>query len=44
MNQRHDPDPLLTHVLFPTYIGALLWPGLTFRDERVRALVALKEY
>ena len=37
-------DPLFTHVLFPTYIAALLWLGLICRDERVRALVAVKEY
>ena len=31
-------DPLFTHVLFPTYIGAMLWAGLWLRDVRVRAL------
>jgi FtsH-binding integral membrane protein len=30
--------PLLSHVLFPTYIGALLWGGLLLRDTRSRAL------
>jgi hypothetical protein len=33
-------DPLLTHVLFPTYIGALVWGGLLLRDARLRALAA----
>lgn len=32
-------DPLFTHVLFPVYVGALLWAGLLLRNERVRALV-----
>jgi hypothetical protein len=33
-------DPLLTHTLFPVYIGALLWTGLYLRDDRVRRLLA----
>jgi hypothetical protein len=32
-------NPLFSHTLFPTYVGALLWVGLYLRDERVRALV-----
>jgi hypothetical protein len=32
-------NPLLTHVLFPVYVAALLWGGLWLRDERVRALL-----
>ena len=35
-------DPLLTHVLFPVYVGVLLWLGLYLRDERLRALVPLR--
>ena len=35
-------DPLLSHVLFPTYIGALLWAGLWLRDRRVRALLPVR--
>jgi hypothetical protein len=31
-------DPLVTHVLFPIYIAALIWGGLVLRDARVRAL------
>jgi DoxX-like family len=34
---RHG-DPLFSHVLFPTYIGALLWVGLLLRDPRLREL------
>lgn len=33
-------DPVLTHTLFPIYIGIVVWLGLYLRDERVRALVA----
>ena len=32
-------DPLLSHALFPVYIGALLWGGLLLRG-RLAALVA----
>jgi hypothetical protein len=32
-------DPLLSHVLFPIYVGLLLWGGLYLRDERLRALM-----
>ncbi len=32
-------DPLLTHALFPIYVGALVWGGLVLRNDRVRALV-----
>ena len=35
-------DPLLSHVLFSTYIAALLWVGLYLREPRLRALVPLK--
>ncbi len=31
-------DPLVSHVLFPAYVGALLWAGLVLRDQRVSAL------
>ena len=31
-------DPLLSHVLFPTYVAAMLWGGLFLRDRRVRAI------
>jgi hypothetical protein len=32
-------EPLFTHVLFPSYVAALVWGGLWLRDARVRALV-----
>ena len=32
-------SPLFTHVLFPTYIAALLWGGLMLRDPRLRAII-----
>ena len=32
-------NPLFSHVLFPTYVAALLWGGLYLRDPRVRALI-----
>jgi len=33
-------DPLLSHTLFPIYVGAMLWAGLYLRDARVRRLFA----
>jgi len=35
-------DPLFSHVLFPTYLGALLWGGLYVREPRLRALIPLR--
>jgi hypothetical protein len=32
-------NPLLSHVLFPTYVAAMVWGALYLRDARVRALV-----
>lgn len=32
-------SPMFTHVLFPTYIAALVWGGLYVRDARLRALL-----
>ena len=32
-------NPLFSHILFPTYIAALVWGGLYLRDARVRTLV-----
>lgn len=32
-------NPLLSHVLFPLYVAALVWGGLYLRDARVRALL-----
>jgi hypothetical protein len=35
-------DPLFSHVLFPTYLGVLIWGGLCARDYRLRALLPLR--
>ena len=35
-------DPLFSHVLFPIYIGVLLWLGLYLRDNRLRAFIPLR--
>jgi len=32
-------SPVFTHVLFPTYVAALLWGGLMLRDGRLRAFL-----
>lgn len=32
-------DPLLSHVLFPVYVGGILWAGLLLRRPRLRALL-----
>lgn len=34
-------NPLFTHILFPTYVAALLWGGLWLRNRRVRTLLPL---
>jgi hypothetical protein len=35
-------DPLFSHILFPTYLGILLWLGLYLREERLRTLIPLR--
>jgi DoxX-like family len=35
-------NPLLTHTLFPIYIGVLIWAGLYLREDRLRALFPLR--
>src|SRR5262249_56181652 len=35
-------DPLLTHTLFPVYVGGLLWVGLYLRDAGLRAFLSTK--
>ena len=35
-------DPLFSHVLFPMYVGVLLWGGLYLREPRLRALIPLR--
>jgi len=35
-------NPLASHVLFPVYVGVLVWAGLYLREPRLRALVPLR--
>lgn len=35
-------DPLFSHVLFPVYLGVLIWLGLYLRVDRVHALIPLR--
>lgn len=32
-------DPLFSHVLFPVYVGVMVWGGLFLRDTRLRAIL-----
>ena len=36
-------SPLFSHVLFPVYIGLLVWGGLYLRDVRLRSLLPLQK-
>jgi len=35
-------SPLLSHTLFPVYLGIMLWGALWLRDLRVRVLIPLR--
>jgi hypothetical protein len=35
-------DPVFTHLLFPTYVGALVWGGLYLREDRLRPLIPVR--
>jgi hypothetical protein len=35
-------NPLLTHTLFPLYVGAMLWGGLYLRESRLHALLPVR--
>ena len=35
-------SPLLTHTLFPLYVGAMLWGGLYLRERRLHALLPIR--
>ncbi|HTF89224.1 MAG TPA: DoxX family protein [Planctomycetota bacterium] len=35
-------NPWMTHILFPVYVGVLLWVALTLRDSRLEALLFSK--
>jgi hypothetical protein len=32
-------NPLFSHVLFPVYVGVMVWGGLYLRDQRLRAFI-----
>jgi hypothetical protein len=34
-------NSIFSHILFPVYLGLLIWGGLYFRDRRLRALIPL---
>ena len=36
-------DPLFSHVLFPVYLGVLVWGGLFLREPRLRQLMPLRK-
>jgi hypothetical protein len=36
-------SPLLSTTLFPIYIGILIWGGLMLREDRLRALLPLRQ-
>jgi hypothetical protein len=36
-------NPLFSHVLFPVYVGVLIWLGLFLRDARLRALIPIRK-
>ena len=36
-------NPLFSHVLFPVYMGALLWTGLLLRRSQLRASLVNRE-
>jgi hypothetical protein len=35
-------SPVFSHLLFPVYVGAMLWVALYLRDERLRALLSAR--
>ncbi len=35
-------NPLLTHTLFPLYVGLLVWAGLYLREDRLPALLPVR--
>ncbi|HEX6124686.1 MAG TPA: DoxX family protein [Pyrinomonadaceae bacterium] len=35
-------SPLLTHTLFPVYLGVMIWLGLYLRDARLRVMLPLR--
>lgn len=35
-------SPLLSHILFPVYLGVMLWLGLYLRERRLQAIAPLR--
>jgi hypothetical protein len=35
-------NPLFTHMLFPIYVGVLVWGGVLLREERLRELFPVR--
>jgi hypothetical protein len=35
-------NPLFSHILFPVYLGVLIWAGLYLRDRRLREMIPLR--
>ena len=35
-------NPWASHILFPVYVGVLLWLGLYLRDAKLRSLVPVR--
>jgi hypothetical protein len=40
--QMTSGNPFFGEVLFPVYVGVILWGGLYLRDERLRALIPFR--
>jgi hypothetical protein len=36
-------NPLFGYVLFPVYVGVLMWAGLCLRESRLLALLPLRK-
>lgn len=36
-------NPLLSHILFPVYLGVLAWGGIWLRDERLKKLLPIRK-
>jgi hypothetical protein len=36
-------DPLFSHILFPTYVAALIWGGLCLREARLGELLPFRK-
>ena len=36
-------DPLFSHVLFPTYVAAMVWGGLFLREPRLAAVLPIRQ-